>query len=133
MKSLVIGAMLLPLLAVPAFADGDPAAGEAVFKKCMACHAVGADAKNKIGPELNGVFGQPAAGRDDGYAYSAGLKEAGAGGLIWTPETLAKWLHKPKDVVPNTKMTFAGLTDDADVANVIAYLATFSPDYKPAQ
>ena len=133
MKSWVVGALMLPLFVVPAFADGDPAAGEVVFKKCMACHAVGEGAKNKVGPELNGIFGKPAAGRDDGYAYSGGLKDAGAGGLVWTPETLAKWLHKPKDVVANTKMTFAGLTEDADIANVIAYLATFSPDYKPAQ
>jgi cytochrome c len=50
---------------------------------------------------------------------------AGKDGLVWTPDKLDTWLKKPKDVVAGTKMTFAGLTDQADVDNVIAYLQTF--------
>lgn len=132
MKFLSIAVLALPLLTTPVLAAGDPAAGAIVFKKCMACHAVGEGAKNKVGPELNGVFGRTT-GSLEGFAYSQGLKDAGAGGLVWTPETLVAWLHKPKDVVAGTKMSFAGLAEQADIDNVIAYLATFSPDYKPAQ
>ncbi|OYR26017.1 cytochrome c2 [Brucella lupini] len=54
------------------------------------------------------------------------MKEAGAGGLVWNDDTLSKYLRKPKDVVPKTKMAFAGLKSDDDIANVIAYLKTFS-------
>jgi cytochrome c len=67
----------------------------------------------------------------EGFNASHGLNDAGAGGLIWTPECLVPWLHKPRDVVPTTKMSFAGLADQADIDNVIAYLATFSPDFAP--
>jgi cytochrome c len=73
-----------------------------------------------------------AAGSVEGFNYSQGLIDAGAGGLIWTADTLVPWLHKPRDVVPGTKMSFAGLANPADIDNIIAYLATFSPDYVPA-
>jgi len=109
---------------------GDAALGETVFKKCMSCHAVGEGATNKVGPVLNGLVGRTA-GTFEGYNYSQAMKDAGAGGLVWTPENLAKFLTKPKDLVPGTKMSFAGLAKPADVMNVIAYLATFSPP--PAQ
>ncbi len=113
-----------------ALAQGDVALGETVFKKCMACHAVGEGAKNKVGPELNGVVGRTAGSID--FSYSQAMKDAGAGGLVWTPETLAQFLAKPKDFVKGTKMTFAGLAKPEDAVNVIAYLATFSPP-PPAQ
>ena len=132
MKFLSIAVLALSLLATPVLAAGDPVAGQQVFKKCMACHAVGDGAKNRVGPELNDLFGRTA-GTVEGFSYSQGLKDAGAGGLIWTPETLVAWLHKPKEVVATTKMSFAGLAQQADIDNVIAYLATFSPNYKPAQ
>ena len=99
-----------------------------MFKKCAACHSIGEGAKNKVGPELNAVLGR-VAGSVEGFKYSQGLIDVGAGGLIWTPETLVPWLHKPRDVVPGTKMSFAGLANPAEIYNVIAYLATFSPDY----
>jgi cytochrome c len=112
------------LAAAPALADGDAAAGAKVFKKCAACHAVGEGAKNKVGPSLNGIVGAPAAHVED-YKYSENLVELAAGGLTWDEETLSAFLHKPKDVVPKTKMSFPGLRKDDDVANVIAYLKTF--------
>ena len=108
---------------------GDAALGETVFKKCMACHAIGEGAKNKVGPELNGVLGRTAGSTD--FNYSQAMKDAGAGGLVWTPDTLAQFLPKPKDFVKGTKMSFMGLAQPEDVANVIAYLATFSPDFQP--
>ncbi|WP_299641217.1 cytochrome c family protein [Devosia sp.] len=113
-----------------ALPTGDATAGEQVFKKCTVCHSIGPGATNKIGPELNGVLGRTA-GTLPGYNYSQAMKDAGAGGLVWTPETLTKFLTKPRDFVPGTKMTFPGLPNPQDIANVIAYIATFSPDYKP--
>jgi cytochrome c len=131
MKSvLVAGVLMLACAAAPVLAAGDPAAGEAVFRKCATCHAVGEGATNRIGPELNDVFGRTA-GSLEGYNYSQALADAGAAGLVWTAETLGPWLHKPRDVVPRTKMTFAGIAEQADIDNVIAYLQTFSPNYVP--
>jgi cytochrome c len=111
-------------LASPAFADGDAAKGEKVFKKCKACHAVGEKAKNKVGPALNGIVGAPAA-QAEGFKYSKSIVELAEGGLVWDQETLSAFLVKPKDVVPKTKMSFAGLRKEDDVTNIIAYLQTF--------
>lgn len=111
-------------LAAPALADGDAAAGEKVFRKCQACHAVGDGAKNKVGPALNGIVGAPAA-QVEGFKYSKSMVEHAEGGLVWDEETLTAYLTKPKEVVPKTKMSFAGLRKEDDVANVIAYLETF--------
>ena len=102
---------------------GDAVAGEAVFKKCMTCHAVGEGARNKVGPVLNGVVGRPA-GTFPEFRYSEAMVAAGAGGLVWTPENLASYLLAPKEFVPGNKMAFAGLKEQADIDNVIAYLAT---------
>ncbi len=110
--------------ASPVFAEGDAAAGEKVFKKCKACHAVGEDAKNKVGPILNGIVGS-AAGQKEGFKYSANLLELAEGGLTWDDETLSAYLTKPKDVIPKGKMSFAGLKKEEDIANVIAYLSGF--------
>ncbi|TMV03373.1 cytochrome c family protein [Ruegeria sediminis] len=123
-KRTLILTSLATALALPAFAEGDPEAGEKVFKKCKACHAVGEDAKNKVGPALNGIVGATA-GQVEGFKYSDAMIEAGAGGLIWDEETLSAYLAKPKDVVPGTKMSFAGLKKEEDQADVIAYLKGF--------
>lgn len=101
----------------PAMADGDAAAGEKVFKKCKACHSL-AEGKKKVGPSLFGVIGR-AAGSVEGYKYSKAML---ASGLTWDDETMAKYLTKPKVLVPKTKMSFAGLKKEGDVANVIAYI-----------
>lgn len=125
---LVVAALTLGM--GTAMAAGDPVAGEAVFKKCASCHAAGEGAKNKVGPVLNGVFGRTA-GTAEGYKYSQAMIDAGAGGLVWTPETLHEFLIKPRDFVKGTKMSFPGLPNPEDEDNVIAYLMTFSPDYVP--
>ena len=110
-----------------AHADGDAALGEKVFKKCSACHAVGEGAKNRVGPELNELAGRPAA-VVDGYKYSKPMIAAAADGLVWSDENLAQFLAKPKEFMKGTKMSFAGLKKEDDVANVIAYLKTFSAE-----
>jgi cytochrome c2 len=110
---------------------GDAAAGEQVFNMCRACHAVGEGAKNRVGPVLNEVFGRVAGTAED-FNYSDAMVEAGAGGLTWTHETLDEFLADPRGYMPGTRMSFAGVKDETDRANLIAYLATFSPDYAPA-
>lgn len=111
---------------LPAAAQGDAVRGETVFKKCMACHAVGEAARNKVGPVLNGVIGRTA-GTGEGYKYSDAMVEAGAGGLAWTEDKLAEFLAGPRTVVPGTKMSFPGLNEPQDIEDVIEYLATFTP------
>ena len=106
--------------------EGDAAIGETTFKVCRTCHQIGEKARNFVGPELNGVVGRKA-GSVPGYNYSDANKNSG---LVWDEATLAKYLRKPREVVPGTKMAFPGMTNDADIANVIAYLKQFGPDGK---
>lgn len=130
MRILAASALVMAVLVAPVLADGDAAAGAIVFKKCASCHAIGEGAKNKVGPQLNDLLGRTAGTAPD-YKYSQAMIDAGAKGLVWTPETLLPYLHKPKDVVPGTKMSFPGLPNEEDEKNLIAYLATFSPNYVP--
>ncbi len=117
----VAGAAIFVGLALTgvARADGDPVAGAKVFKKCAACHAV--DGKNKVGPHLDGVVGRPVASVED-YNYSKAMKAHADEVPEWTEEALTSYLHDPRGVVKGTKMAFAGLKKDEDIANVIAYL-----------
>lgn len=127
---LAVVAILTASLATGGALAEDAEAGKDEFKKCMACHAVGEGAKNRVGPVLNDVFGRVAGTYKD-YKYSKAMVEAGAAGLVWTEETLSQYLQKPKDFVPGTKMAFAGMTDPADIDNLLAYLLTLSPNYVP--
>ncbi len=116
---------LLAILASPVLAqEGDPAKGEKVFKKCKACHMVGEGAKNRSGPMLNGITGSPA-GQTPGFKYSSALTKAAEGGLVWDDANLAEFLAKPKKFMKGTKMSFAGLKKKKDIANVLAYIASF--------
>ncbi|MEP4195335.1 MAG: c-type cytochrome [Aliishimia sp.] len=104
---------------------GDPEAGAKVFNKCKGCHQIGADAKDRIEPHLNGAFGS-AAGAHDGFSYSKSLQRAGEDGLIWTAETLDAFFENPRALVSKTRMSFRGLKIPADRANLLAYLRGFS-------
>ena len=97
------------------------ASGQKVFKKCKACHQVGADAKNKTGPVLNGIVGAKA-GAVDGFRYSKAMSAASEDGLVWTEENLVAFLTKPKAFIKKTKMSFAGLKKEDDIQAIIAYL-----------
>ena len=123
-KSLGLITVALSLGAAPGFADGDPEEGEAVFRKCKTCHQVGEGAANRVGPALNGIVGA-LAGQSPDYRYSDALMEAAEGGLTWDEESLGSYLANPKELIPGTKMSFAGLRKEDDIENVIAYLATF--------
>ena len=100
--------------------SGDAAAGEKVFGKCKACHKI--DGSNATGPHLDGVVGRPVASVD-GFAYSNGMI---AHGGDWTLEALDTYLTKPKAVVPDTKMAFAGLPKPKDRVDLLAYLQSIS-------
>jgi cytochrome c len=105
--------------------DGNADDGADVFKKCRACHDLGPEAKNKVGPLLNGIIGRPA-GTIEGFNYSAANKDAGSKGLVWTEEVMFKYLEAPLSFMPGTKMAFAGLKDPQDRKDVIAYLKKFA-------
>jgi len=105
-----------------AYADGNIDAGQKSFVgKCIACHRTGPDAKNAVGPVLNGVVGRKAGTVAD-YAYSDANKKSG---LTWDEATLVKYLKAPMTVIPGTKMTFAGDPNEQDVLDLIAYLKSF--------
>lgn len=110
---------------VPASADA--AAGEAVFKKCTACHSVEKDGAKKTGPNLWGIVGANVAHLAD-FKYSDAMANHGG---TWTPELLDAYLAKPKDAIPGNKMSFAGLPKPEDRANLIAFLATQSDNPAP--
>ena len=127
-RILAVLAIALGLSAATAQApaqEANPEEGAEVFKKCRACHDVGPGAKNKVGPQLNGIIGRPA-GMVEGYTYSEANKKAGASGLTWTEDVMFKYLEAPLTFMPGTKMAFAGLKDAQDRKDVIAYLKTFS-------
>jgi cytochrome c len=123
-KTSVVTLMLIASVGAAA-AQGNAEQGASVFKKCQACHDVGEGAKNKVGPLLNNVAGRKAAGVAD-YAYSSDLKALAARGFVWDDNNLDQYLKDPKRVVAKGKMVFAGLKDDQDRKDVIAYLKTFS-------
>ena len=109
--------------ATGAFAQ-DATNGEQVFKKCAACHRIGEGAKNLVGPQLNGIVGRKA-GTVEGFNYSEANKKAATDGLMWTDEVLLKYLENPVAFMPGTKMSFAGVKDETDRKDVIAYLKKF--------
>lgn len=124
---------LLPLtmaagLAPAAMAEilGDPARGAEVFARdCKQCHMVGEGAKNRIGPQLNGVYGRRAASVD-GFTYSKSMTRMGNDGLTWTIETLDAYLENPRALVSATRMSYRGLADRQARHDLMAYLRDYS-------
>ena len=112
-----VAAGLAALASSAALAQGDPEEGAKVYNKCKACHVVD-EAKNRVGPHLVGIIGRPA-GSVEGYSYSAAMKESG---IVWDEASLGANLASPREVVPGTKMAFAGLRQEEERADVIAYL-----------
>lgn len=111
-------------IATPALAQGDAEAGERVFNKCRACHQVGEDAKNRVGPVLTGVVGREIASVED-FNYSDAFMEKREEGFTWTEEHLTEYLADPRGYIPGNKMTFAGLREEEEIADVIAYVQSF--------
>lgn len=111
------------LLAFPATvaAEGDPAAGERLFRPCMACHQIGEGAISRIGPHLNGLVGRTI-GTVEGFRYSDTLTEAGLEGSLWSEAALSNFLENPRGYFPGTSMVFRGIRDEDDRADLIAYM-----------
>lgn len=111
-------------------ASADATAGQAVSKKCASCHNFEEGGANKTGPDLYGVVGR-LIGSHEGFAYSAGMEEHKAAGDMWTFENLNAFLTAPKDFTPGTKMSFAGLKNPEERANMLAYLQTLAASPVP--
>lgn len=103
-----------------AAASASAEAGEGVFKKCSACHTVNSGGANKTGPNLHAIVGRPVASVASFSGYSGELKAKGG---AWDVPELAAFLHDPKGYLPGTKMGFAGIKDEADLAALLSYLA----------
>ncbi|MEP7030670.1 MAG: cytochrome c family protein [Pseudolabrys sp.] len=121
----VMAAAALVLMAQSTQAQ-DVAAGEQSFKKCLACHAVGEGAKNKVGPELNGIDGRHS-GTTAGYSYSDANKNSG---ITWNKDVFVEYIKDPRTKIPGTKMIFPGIKNEKEAGDLWAYLASFGPDGK---
>lgn len=126
MRMLVGPALVLSLLAsAPALAQ-DLAAGENSFKKCLACHAVGEGAKNKVGPQLNGLAGRKS-GTTEGYNYTDANKNSG---ITWDEASFKDYIRDPRAKIPGTKMIFPGIKNEKEQGDLWAYIAQFAADGK---
>src|SRR6056297_1801709 len=101
------------------------AAGEKLFRQCQACHQVGDGAKNRVGPQLNGVMGRTIGGVED-FRYSKTMAAMGEEGQVWDEESMAAFLADPRGYVKGTKMSYRGLKKDEDIAAMTEYLKSFS-------
>lgn len=123
---LLLATALLSLATISAAPAQDVAAGKASFNKCLACHAIGENAKNKVGPELNGLNGRKS-GSVEGYSYSEANKNSG---ITWNEAEFKDYIKAPKAKIPGTKMVFAGITKQSEIDNLWAFLAQFDKDGK---
>ena len=115
LPSSVLG-VILSLSAISlTYADGDPAKGEQIYHRCQGCHSID---RNRVGPMHKGLFGRTA-GRVPGFNYSDAMKNSG---IVWSEQTLDQFLQGPRKMVPGTKMTYAGVPDPQERADLIAYL-----------
>jgi cytochrome c len=125
MRGLVIGAAALVTCTGAAVAQ-DIEAGERSFRKCSSCHAVGEGARSLIGPALNGLDGRKA-GSVEGYSYTDANKSAG---IVWSEATFKDYIQDPQAKIPGTKMFFAGIKNEQEIADLWAFLKQFGPDGK---
>jgi cytochrome c len=123
-RDLMIDAVVLATSAGQTLAQ-NLAAGEASFRKCQPCHDVGEAAKNKLGPELNGLDGRKA-GTVEGYDYSGGNKNSG---IVWSEARFKEYLENPQDKIPGTKMILS-VKNEKELADLWGYLKQFSADGK---
>jgi len=96
-----------------------------IWPQCSGCHQIGIDARNYIGPHLNEIFGRRA-GTVPGFAYSEGLRRAGSDGMVWDAARLDAYLENPRFLVSRTNMSFPGLDNSDDRADMVAFLRAFS-------
>ena len=119
----VVAAGVMVMLPTVASAQ-DAEAGKKVFTKCAPCHSIGPGAKNKVGPEQNGLIGRKA-GSVEGFNYSEAMKNSG---ITWDETSLDEYITDPKKKVPGNKMVFPGIKDELQRGDLMAYLASFNAD-----
>lgn len=125
MRKLLLAASLVTVSTGFAFAQ-DLAAGATTFKKCAICHDIGETAKNKVGPELNGIDGRTS-GSAPGYNYSDANKKSG---ITWNEATFMEYIKDPRARIQGTKMIFPGIKNETEAKDLWAYLKQYSPDGK---
>lgn len=108
--------------------SADVAKGEALSKKCLTCHTLAQGEPNRVGPNLYNIINNIHAHRDD-YSYSQAM--SAKKGEKWDYEQLAKFIHNPREYLPGTKMTFVGIKDPKDIANLLDYIRTLSANPAP--
>ena len=126
MKSLVLASLTIAATMGMASAQ-DLAAGEQSFRKCSPCHSVGEDARNKVGPVLNGLDGRKSGTVAD-YSYSDANKKAE---ITWSDASFKDYIQNPMAKIPGTKMAFAGIKSENEINNLWAYVSQFDKDGKP--
>src|SRR5882762_10441129 len=128
MKKLTLSALVVisSSAAASAASAQDTAAGKTSFNKCLACHAIGDGAKNKVGPVLNGLDGRKS-GTVEGYSYSDANKNSG---ITWNKEQFLDYIKDPKAKIPNTKMVFPGIKNEKEANDLWAFLAQYDKDGK---
>jgi cytochrome c len=126
MKKLILSALVViaSTAATSAAFAQDVAAGKSSFNKCLACHAIGEGAKNKIGPELNGLNGRKA-GTVEGFSYSDANKNSG---ITWNEAEFKDYIKDPKAKIPGTKMIFAGIKNEKEVDDLWAFISQYDKD-----
>ena len=125
MKRLTLSAMAVIASCAAALAQ-DVAAGKTAFNKCVACHAVGEGARNKVGPVLNGLDGRKS-GTVEGYSYSQANRNSG---IIWNKDQFLDYIRDPKARIPGNRMVFAGIKNESEAADLWAFLAQYDKDGK---
>ena len=120
MRRAIIAAFGLFLFTLPVQA-GDAEKGAKVYRKCVSCHMIGDGAKNRVGPQLNGIIGREIGAVAD-YKYSKAMVKYAAAEKLWSEENLAAYLESPRKVVKGGRMAFAGLRKEKDRDDIIAYL-----------
>ena len=123
--ALALAAMVFGAMAQSAQAQ-DAAAGEQSFKKCFPCHSIGEGAKNKVGPELNGIDGRHSGTAAD-YNYSDANKKSG---IVWSQATFLEYIKDPRAKIPGTKMIFPGIKNEKEAGDLWAYLKPFDAEGK---
>ncbi|MDI1265526.1 MAG: cytochrome c family protein [bacterium] len=128
MKQLTTSALVViaSMTAASAALAQDVDAGKSSFNKCLACHAIGEGAKNKVGPALNGLDGRKS-GTVEGYSYSEANKNSG---ITWNKEVFLEYIKDPKAKIPGTKMVFAGIKNENEANNLWAFLLQYDKDGK---
>lgn len=119
-----------PVQIAPLLASADPKKGEAIFKRCQACHDGTKGGPNKVGPNLWGVIGRPIAAHE-GFSYSSGMKKFAEEHKNWTFQLISEFITNPKKEVSGTAMGFAGLPKPEERADLLAYLRTLSDNPEP--